>query len=262
MSCLYQSRNPANLGRILRVAARAAVLGLAGFLASCIDGREEYWIADNGGGRAEIEYSVPASMAKLEGGDEAIREMLEEFFKGTSAIQQAKCEVATNHGRTRVSVRFAFDSGMKLAEASGHARSGHLPPAVGHIVGEVSAGIKGRTLEFVRTATPDKSIPGAGLLPQGQFDNRKLVFIIHLPVPAKESNATRVTDEGRTLCWETSLADTVNQPLAMRFRMDLPIPWGRILMLMAILSGTVALAVRWIRKRRKTAAPAAPLETN
>jgi hypothetical protein len=254
MSCLCLFRNPAILERLWRVVTRGAVLGLAGLLVSCIDGCEEYWIGENGGGRAEIEYSVPASMAKLEGGDEAICEMLEDFFKGTSAIRQAKCEVITKDGRTRVSVRFSFDSGMELAEASGGARSGQLPSAVGHLIGEVGACIRGRTLEFMRTAKPDKAIPGAGLMPKGQLDSHKLVFIVHLPVPAKESNATRVTDEGRTLCWETSLADTMNHPLAMRFKMDLPIPWGRILMLTAILSGVLALAVGWIRKRRKTTA--------
>ena len=45
------------LMQILRRLARWFVLAGCGLLASCIDGREEFWLAGDGSGRAEIRYT-------------------------------------------------------------------------------------------------------------------------------------------------------------------------------------------------------------
>ena len=45
----------------MRLLALLLALLLTLVLASCIDGKEEFWIEANGGGRAEITYDIPAT---------------------------------------------------------------------------------------------------------------------------------------------------------------------------------------------------------
>lgn len=240
--------NPARL--ILRV----LLLAVVALLASCIDGREEYWLDANGGGRAEASYQLPAAVARMHGGEQGIRRLLEDFLESTPEIHSGSCEVATRDGRVHVSVRAAFHSALELKNiASGEAMRS-LPSAATHIAGNVRAGIRGRTLEFQRTIDPARALPGAALLPAAQVHGHRLTYIMHLPEAALESNATRVEDAGRTLVWEFPLEKALAAPLTTRFRMRVPIPWGTVTALALPLTLAGGLTVARLRKSRRRGA--------
>ena len=194
-------------------------------LASCIDGHEEYWVGANGGGRAEIIYRLPASIAMMHGGEAGIRECVTTFLKGTPAITSSACEVVTEGNLTRVRIRANFDSALDLMEVARGGSIKTLPSAAVHMAGDVKASISGRTVDFTRKVSAFKAVPGCMLLPDSAFEGRHLVYIIHLPSSVIESNATRMEDEGHTLVWDFPVSQALKTDLVTRFKVAIPIPW-------------------------------------
>lgn len=207
---------------------RTMLVAISGLLSCCIDGHEEYWIEQDGSGRAEIRYTIQSSVAQMEGGDEGIRKILGDFLKNNPYITNSRHEVITENSITRVTIRVTFESALKLSQITSGPEIHNLPSSVNHLIGTLKTDLQGRTLELTRTASPAKAIPGAFLMPASSFQENHLVYIIHLPYPASESNATRVTEGGCTLCWDIPLADTLNSPLITRFKVKIPVLWKSI----------------------------------
>jgi len=229
---------------------RIFLLAAAGLLASCIDGREEYWLEADGGGRAEIAYTLPAAAVQLQGGESAIRTMIAAFLKEAPGIRADSQQVVTEGNQTHIRLGFAFDSALDLMDYS---KSGRLPAAAAHLTGNVSAAIRGTTLDFSRTITPAKALPGFSLLPAAQLAERRLTYIMHLPAAAGYSNASRVKNSGRTLVWEFPLKAALQSPPVTRFKMPLPIPWhfvAGIALPISLAGGVVFLRLRKTRKSR------------
>lgn len=196
-------------------------------LSSCIDGREEYWLARDGSGVAEIIYEVPAKAAALKGGDLSLQQRIEDWIAATPEVRKEICQVTTTGDRTRIHVRLAFDSVRKLAKLSNsepEANSPGLPNAFRHLVGEFDFQMKGRDVEFTRTISPGKAFLNGLLLPKHETDGRRLVYTLHLPEPALESNATQTLDDGKTLVWDRALADGLKQPLVTHVKARVPVP--------------------------------------
>lgn len=213
---------------LLRAAWFLPVVAVALLSSACVESREEYWIDARGGGRGEIAISLPATALRLHGGEEGAGEMIDSFMREIPGIELTKREVSTDGDRATMRIAFRFDSALDLAEFTESPAMRELPSAVTHLTGKVDVSLRGRELSYIRRSDPGRAIPGVSLLPASRLDGR-LVTIIHLPSPAKESNATHVDDGGRTLVWDTTLAAAVKKPLVMRFKIDIPIPWPLVL---------------------------------
>jgi hypothetical protein len=238
----------------LRSLLLAVVAILAAMLSSCIDGREEYWLARDGSGVAEVVYEVPAKVVALKGGDTGIQQLIEDWIAGTPEVRREICEVTTTGDRTRIHVRLAFDSALELFELS---KSGSgpatptLPSAFQHLVGKFDFRLQGRDVEFTRTVSPGKAFLNGLLLPKHETDGRRLVYTLHLPEPALESNATQTLNDGKTLVWDRALADGMKQPLVAHLKARVPVPYWMIASSAGL--GLVALwtAAKYRRFRRK-----------
>jgi len=236
---------------IRNISMRVLAAVISVLLVSCIDSREEFWIEADGGGRALITCTIPAAVARLQGGDAGIRKLIAGFLHAKPSIKRSSHEVVTANGRTTVVVGFAFDSALDLMEASSRESLERLPSAASHFLGEMQAEWSGRSLEISRRISPGEALPGAAFMPASSLDGR-LVTIMHLPAPASASNATRTENSGRTLVWETPFAEAVKSPVIYRFKMDVPLPLkliGGIVAPLALLAGVV-----WIRRIRVRAA--------
>lgn len=232
--------------------ARACLLGTTLLLASCIDTREEFWLEADGSGRAEIHCSLPAAAARMHGGESGIRSMIGGFFKGTPQFTSSACEVAEAGNRLQIKINATFDSALDLKDVAAGPRIESLPSAASHLAGKITADVRGRSLDFSRTISPGKAIPGAAFFPASQFEGRSLVYIMHMPAAATESNATRLEDGGRTLIWEIPLADAVKSPVALHFKMDLPVPWKWVTGIAVPVSLLCGLMFLRMRKSQKT----------
>jgi hypothetical protein len=247
---------------LFHAAIHLTAIAAALLLVSCVDSREEFWIDARGGGRGEINFSVPAAALALHGGEKGVVKMIDAFMRETPGIELTHREATIDGDRAKVRIAFRFDSALDLAEFAESEAVRKLPNAAAHLAGKVDVSLRGRELSYNRSSNPGRAVPVVSLLPASQLDGH-LVTIIHLPAPAKETNATRVGNGGRTLEWNTPLADAVRAPLVLSFKMDIPIPWPWVLGLgMPVGLGCGFLLVRRFRLRKSPCGCAVPPESS
>lgn len=238
----------------LRLLLRLLVPACCGLLVSCIDGREEFWLAGDGSGRAEIRYAVPATLARGCGGEKGLSKLLDEFIRETPTLTNATRRVTCEGDHMVVDFRASFKSALDLIHAvSGDTAlaSGNLKPVVAPLIGHFDFQRSGLTVNLTRTVRPAKALPGSFLMPASQFDGRRLVYIVHLPMVAQESNATRTEDGGRTLIWDQTLQNGLKNNVILHFKGTVPIPWWLIAAAVLVLGG---LGFAVVRRRRIQAA--------
>lgn len=243
------------LRRLLRLLAPA----ICAVLASCIDGREEYWLAADGSGRAEIRYEVPAAFATGLGGTRGVEEMLDRFVRETPTLSAVTRNVTRRGDRLTVEFKAAFGSAEELiAAVSGESAltpAGEASP-LDPLIGRFDIRQQGTRVAFERTVSPGRALPGSALLPSSQLRDRRLTYILHLPVAAWQSNATRTDDHGRTLIWEHPLDSGTLAKFSISFQADLPLPWRRIAAAAVAICLLAALGTRLVlRSRRRPPAP-------
>lgn len=230
--------------------AAALVCGL--LACSCIDGHEEFWISADGSGRAEVHYQVPSAAAALQGGKEGIREILGHLLLANERVfTEASHDVHSENGVLHIRLRVAFASAEDLSKLE--FPKGKIPLPVRHFAGQFELFQDGRLIELRRTVAPGKGLPGHAFMPASQFKNKRLVYIIHLPAPALESNATRVENDGRTLVWDHPLTAQLREPLVVNVTIEAPLPrwiFGVAAAAALLLGGLVVAVVR--RRTRRT----------
>ncbi|MEO8615990.1 MAG: hypothetical protein ABI600_12680 [Luteolibacter sp.] len=197
-------------------------------LSSCIDCHEEIWLEADGSGHADVCYTLPAEAAKLQGGEVGVRRLLGKFLADTKELKSSSYEVNRDKDRLKIRVRAAFDSALDLKEISAGGPMDKLPSSASNLAGKVAVTVRGRTVDLTRTISPGAALPGSTFMPASSFDGHRLVYIIHLPMAATESNATRVEDNGRKLVWDFPLAEAIRTPVTTHFKADVPIPFWMI----------------------------------
>lgn len=208
------------VAKFFRMLAAAGCL----LLVSCIDGREEFWLNADGSGRADITYSLPAAAARFQGGAEGVQAMVEKMLANAKALTHQRCEVTTKADRLTIHVSASFRSVRDLKTATRDESRKKLPPAATHLAGKFRITRDGRAIDFTRTISAGRALSGSAFMPASQFKGRNLRYIVHLPVAAGETNATRVSDGGRTLSWDFPLAQAIKGPVDTRFTATIPIP--------------------------------------
>lgn len=239
------------MSRILKI---AATFLLAACLPSCIDTREEIWIAPDSSGAARINVSIPAVAAALHGGEEGVKKIIGDFVAATPAITNHLLATEAAEGRLFVDLTFTFSNTLDLIAAISGKAVESLPPAGAELIGKPEVGFHGLSVGFTRTVVLSNAIPGALFIPQRQLDGHSLTTIIHLPKAATAHNATSTKDGGRTLIWETTLAEALKKPVVTSFDMPLPIPWALISLVVLLLVILVSALVLYLRRRKPKSA--------
>lgn len=230
---------------------RALLLSVVVMMSSCIDTHEEYWLEANGSGRAHAVYDLPLAVARMHGGPDGIKNLIDGFLKNTPEIRSSDCIVTTEGERLRVDLRAAFDSALDLKEVATGGAISELPSAASHLAGEITADMQGRSIAFSRKISASKALPGAAFLPDSQLEGHRMVYIMHLPAPADETNATRTEDSGRSLIWEIPVSQAVRAPFVTRFKMAIPIPWAWVTGVAVPFSLAGFLMIAKVRKNRR-----------
>lgn len=215
-------------------------------LTSCLDGREEVWLKADGSGRAHFSYDIPATAAKFQGGVAGMEELLDsllEDFPGSTR------EVKVDGDRLKVEVRLAFTSVEEISKAKSSLAGRQMPGSLKHLAGVFDVKRDGLVVDFTRTVSPGKALPTA-FIPQSEFRNRKLTYILHLPVVPTETTATRTENGGLTQIWEKPLTSAIRDPLVIHFKARIPIPGWMILTGVASLTAVGSGAFIILRKRR------------
>jgi len=241
-------------------------------LTSCIDGKEEITIHKDGSGSVKINYTIP-KQALAEKDANTLQEFLLEIQKRNPSVQLKTFEIKTRpralFGPTMqtLNIQLDFDSTYKLSEIyeaelarlqsqdSSTKPDPKLTSLVAKskaILGTIDIQLNGLTLDFNRTIDLEPLFEGR--LKNGNiFGNSKFHYIINLPIPAGENNATTTTNEGKTLQWTIGLKESFGKPIRMKSKIPAPI-WFKITIILVPLTiiTIIILSIRAItRKRRK-----------
>ena len=229
----------------------AFICALALCLASCFDSREEIWINADASGTAMITIRLPENIARLQGGAAKIEGALSDYFENTPAFTSHKIETSAQNQQLRIEIAISFDDAMDLIEATAPTALTALPSGTERFIAKTSVEFEKLNLVFKRRADLSGAIPGASFIPNARLEGHRLTTIIHLPNAAKTHNATVTQNQGRTLIWNTPLADALKHPVDNNFTMPLPIPWLMVsLIAFALILLITALTHHFLRKRR------------
>ncbi len=217
-------------------------------LSSCIDGREEVWLEADGSGRAHFRYDIPATAAKFQGGTKGVEELLDSLladFPGSTR------DVAIDGDRLRVEVKLAFASVEEISKMKSSMDGQRVPGSMEHLAGVFDVKREGLSVDFTRTVSPGKALP-TSFIPASEFRDRRLTYILHLPVVPQESTATRTENGGLTQIWDQPLSAAIRKPVVIHFKAKIPVPGWIIATgagLASVMACGVFLVVRKMRRR-------------
>ena len=236
--------------------------GIACLLAcSCFDIKEEVWIGSDGAGRAVLTYRVPCSAVKLAGGNEALETKIREAIEKQPKLRLDGLRVEDDGERATVEVKLSTDSVLALRDLKNSGGFSSMPTAAVDLAGKFEVHRRGLDIDFARTIRVREALGLASFaVREADRRDRRLVYIIHLPTEASETNATEVLDEGKTLKWDSSLGDAMREPLVTHFKARIPVP--RTVWLAGGLTGLTlsGLLLRLLVSRRRRQVPGQVLE--
>jgi hypothetical protein len=233
----------------------AAIFLLTAVLSSCLDTREEIWIAPDSSGAARINISIPATAAALHGGEEGVKKLIEDYIAATPAITSHLLATETGEGRLFVDLTLTFADALDFLAATSAETRGNLPPSGAELMGKSEVGFHGLSVDFSRTVDLSEALPLALFVPQDQLEGHSLTTIIHLPKAASSHNATSTAGGGRTLIWETTLTQAFKEPVVNAFTMPIPIPWSLISLVTLLALILVSTLFVYLRRRKQASAP-------
>lgn len=218
-------------------------------LNSCFDIREEIWIGSDGSGRAKLDYDVPSSALALIGGEEGLRDQVQRLFDSEPELNLDELTVTPAGGDSTITLKASTESMLSLIDMQENEVLKNLPESAMGIAGEFDVKLDGLAINFDRRIDLQKALGLASLVISGdQRRQRSLNYIIHLPNEAETHNATRTTDNGRTLIWEYTLGEALSKPISTNFLVKIPIPWWAYVVV-ALLIGLIAWTISKVWRR-------------
>lgn len=221
---------------------------------ACFDAHEELWVRPDGSARAEFRYHVPKSALLLAGGAEGMERQVRELVATMPELRLDSLSIQPVADGMEMAANLSTDSLLWLRDVKKNGALESVPESTTDFAGVFKVKMENLKVDFSRTISIGHALGFAALaINQDDRDNRHLYCAIHLPLPATESNATRVEDDGRTLVWDTTLGDALKGPVITRFRAPVPLPaWvtpAATVVAMALLGLIFWVVVR--RRKRK-----------
>jgi hypothetical protein len=215
-----------------RLSALLAAL-LALLLVSCIEGEEEIWLETDGSGRIEATYKMPTAVAEKIGKPNELVRILKEAATRDPHFELTSIEHQARPGGVTIQFSGTFDDLRKLASfPQRQLRDPQKPDKrvkAEVLFGETDLKISQREISYDRKVDINwllKSSPAAkpilkipALLGKSSFR-----YTLNLPVPARESNATSLSESGHQLAWTFLLKNHVEKPMHLTAAGDLPLP--------------------------------------
>jgi hypothetical protein len=221
-------------------------------VAACFDTHEELWVNADGSARAEFVYHIPKKALLALGGSTGLERQVRELVGTQPELRLDSLKIDRAGDDIELAAHLSTDSLLWLRDIKKNAALSKIPESTTDFAGVFKVKLESLKVDFSRTLNIGHALGlSSFLIGQEDRENRHFCCVIHLPLPAIESNATRTEDGGRTLIWDTPLGDALKGPVITRFRAPIPLPhW-----LVPASAGAVALlgliswqVVRWRRR--------------
>ncbi|MDA7866179.1 hypothetical protein N9062_00245 [Akkermansiaceae bacterium] len=225
-------------------------------LTSCVEGEEEIWINEDASGHVVSHYEIPSIALRQLGDPEDIIRALELIDKKEDLIEITDLSFEVRSGRAIFHLEADFIDARELLFIAGRNKpifaevTGVDPDKLDSITGDIDFRFEGVTPAFERVVNPNEIFPSVVSKRPKMLGSAAFKYTIHLPSRVRETNAHSVSDDGKTVSWNFKLQDHFENPMAMSFRAELPIPWWSWLLLVLLILGVSGLI--WRLKRRRS----------
>ena len=228
------------------------------FLMSCIEGEEEIWLEPDGSGRIEATYRIPTVVAQKIGNPDELVEILKDAAARDPHVELTS--VSHEAGRGGITLKFSgtFDDLRQLATFPQRQLRDPAKPdkrvKAEVLFGETDLDISPRGIFYDRQVDISwllKSSPAAKAIVRvpALMGDSSFHYTLNLPAPARESNSTARSRDGRKLEWHFLLKEHVEEPMHLTARGGLPLPRSLWLLPLAVLILLVVIQNRRARKR-------------
>lgn len=227
------------------------LLLLAFVLTSCFDLREEVRIEADGSGHLTFDYHLPSQAMLLAGGEAGIREQVGELLKDSHEVRLETLTVTQADGESHLHLEIATDSMLSLMDLKETEAFEALPASSRKLAGTFEVRIDGLKVDVDRRLDFADALGLASLgIGREDREKRRIEYIIHLPKAAVANNADRVEQDGRTLIWERSLGQALEEPFSTRYTAPIPLPAWLIPAVVVVAMLAVLGVISLVRKLR------------
>ncbi len=231
--------------KLLELLTLATLLCMVLTISGCkIDGEEETEIHADGTVTMRVNYQLPELGLSLAEGKAIV-----EYIQGIDARHESislgdlSCERAGNT-TVRLIAEIHISDAMQLSEimeselemldllieqrgqGSKELLNAQLLMKVKASIGEISIGVVGLKIEYKRTInlgdSMKRQLPFLRPAMLGKYQFR---YSLTTPSPATKHNATKTSNNGKTLTWVMPLKDYFEDPFIMQATLPIPIPW-------------------------------------
>lgn len=197
------------------------------FLTSCIEGEEEIWVNEDASGRARFQVTAPTLLFSKFGGAEQIIADAKAGATSSDNIAITSLEATKSGSKTTFRAEVTFEDARQLNHFLKTFRD---PPDSPNkceeeiLFGEPALSIGFPDLSFSREIDIRSLVPAESNNPFAlrMLGDSQINYRLHLPTPAKTHNATRTSNDGKTLEWDFPLGEMIAGPVEMNFTAPLP----------------------------------------
>ncbi len=227
-----------------------------------IDGEDETEIHADGTVTMRVNYQFPELGLSLAEG-----KALVEYIQGIGArhesvsLGELSCErvgkkavrlIAEIHISDAMQLREIMESELEMldllieqrGQGSKELLNAQLLMKVKASIGEISIGVVGLKIEYKRTINLGDSLKRQlPFLRPAMLGKYQFRYSLTTPSPATKHNATKTSNNGKTLTWVMPLKDYFDEPFIMQATLPIPIPWW--VWLLAGLAILLLLLILW-----------------
>ena len=209
---------------------RLLAVVLALLLNACLSVKEEFWFENDGSGRIEATYEMPALAIASLGGEAKLKSLIDGVLTKESGVALEKFVLEKRGSQAALTIHIHFDSVLQLSklldQPSEKSNKESLPDPMKKLLGDIKVKRVGMAVDYQRSIDPSQLFAGGLFSPsREQMKDYQLQYIMHLPTKATQSNAHQILDDGYTLAWRYDLADAIKDPVTTNFTTPIPIPW-------------------------------------
>lgn len=237
---------------------RLFIVAMVLLLSACLSVKEEFWFENDGSGRIEATYEMPAIAIASLGGEEKLKSLIEGILTKESGVTLDQFSLEKRGAQAALTIHVHFDSVLQLSKLldppSDGSKKESMPEPMKKLLGDIKVKRVGMAVDYQRSIDPSQLFAGGLFSPsREQMKDYQLEYIMHLPTKATQTNAHQILDDGYTLAWRYDLADAIKDPVTTNFTTPLPIPWWLWLVLAIVIAFLVwrGLVIRRKLLRRR-----------
>ena len=217
-------------------------------LCSCIEGEETTWLERDGSGRLEAVYKMPPLVMRSFGGPDALAEKLQSAAARDQHVSLNYVSHRTERGSVIFEFSGTFDDLRNLCTFPQRQLrdpdNPHEPVQAEALFGKTILKIDALGIAVHREVDISSIFPKNIQRSPAILGDSAFRYTLHLPVPARSTNASDISSNRQQLEWKFLLKEHATTPMVLTAEAPLPLPIWLWPVFAAVLAVVCAIALR------------------